>query len=122
MVRRHRLKRARLVRSVRRSFGIAYVVMINLHVIYTWRSLRAVLQNDLVQQGKVSQGMFMEKVSSGLRSVAGETLCDGVAHQFGSGVDVQSVHEACFMEVDGLHGDVEQCGNFLGSFAFADQL
>ena len=65
MVRRHRLKRARLVRSVRRSFGIACVVMTNLHVIYTWRTLRAVLQKALVQQGKVSQGIFMEKVVAG---------------------------------------------------------
>lgn len=71
-----------------RYFGIACVVMTNLHVIYTWRTLRAVLQNDLVQRGKISQGMFMEKVSSGLRSVAGEALCDGVAHQFGSRVNI----------------------------------
>lgn len=76
-------------------------------VVYTGRPSQAVLEKNLVAQAEVSQRRLVEKVSSELWSVAGETLCDGVAHQLGRGVKVQLFHEARFVEVDGLHGDVE---------------
>lgn len=85
---------------------------------YCW--FRICRTSGVILESKVYLRSHREKVPRITQLQANKTLNDGVFRQRDGGVEVQLVHNAELMELDGLDRDIEQRGDLFRPPSFRD--